>query len=99
VTELMSDWDKGYRKYPPLVVALDSITDPHNLGAIIRSAAAFDADAVVIPSRRAVGVTSTVWKTSAGAAARVQVGQVTNLNNALTEYKKAGLFTIGLDGD
>jgi len=99
VAEIMTEWEKGYRKHPPLVVALDSITDPHNLGAIIRSAAAFDADAVVIPSRRAVGVNSTVWKTSAGAAARVPVGQVTNLNNALTEYKKIGVFTIGLDGD
>lgn len=99
VTALMSDWNNGYRRTPPLVVALDSITDPHNLGAILRSASAFNADAVIIPSRRAVGVNSTVWKTSAGAAARVPVGQVTNLNNALTEYKKTGLFTIGLDGD
>lgn len=99
VTGLMSDWNNGYRRTPPLVVALDSITDPHNLGAILRSASAFSVDAVVIPSRRAVGVNSTVWKTSAGAAARVPVGQVTNLNNALTEYKKVGLFTIGLDGD
>lgn len=99
VTGFMSDWEKGYRRTPPLVVALDSITDPHNLGAILRSASAFNADAVIIPSRRSVGVTSTVWKTSAGAAARVPVGQVTNLNTALTEYKKVGLFTIGLDGD
>ena len=99
VVELMDDWEKGYRRNPPLVVALDSITDPHNLGAILRSASAFNADAVVIPSRRSVGVTSTVWKTSAGAAARVPVGQVSNLNSALTEYKKAGMFTIGLDGD
>lgn len=99
VTDLMADWDNGYRNTPPLVLALDSITDPHNLGAILRSAAAFSVDAVVIPSRRAVGVNSTVWKTSAGAAARVPVGQVSNLNNALGEYKKTGMFTIGLDGD
>lgn len=99
VAELMSDWEKGYRRQPPLVVALDSITDPHNLGAIIRSASAFNADAVIIPERRSVGVNSTVWKTSAGAAARVPVGQVSNLNNALTEYKKTGMFTIGLAGD
>lgn len=98
VTGLISDWANGYRRTPPLVVALDSITDPHNLGAILRSASAFSADAVIIPSRRAVGVNSTVWKTSAGSAARVPVGQVTNLNNALAEYKKAGLFTIGLEG-
>lgn len=99
VLGLISDWNNGYRKTPPLILALDSITDPHNLGAILRSAAAFEADAVIIPARRSVGVNSTVWKTSAGAAARVPVGQVTNLNNALTEYKKAGMFTIGLDGD
>ncbi|GAA2032551.1 23S rRNA (guanosine(2251)-2'-O)-methyltransferase RlmB [Yaniella flava] len=99
VTGLMSDWNNGYRRTPPLVIALDSITDPHNLGAILRSASAFQADGVIIPSRRAVGVNSTVWKTSAGAAARVPVGQVTNLNQALDEYKNAGLFTIGLDGD
>lgn len=98
VVELMSDWDKGYRADPPLVIALDSITDPHNLGAILRAASAFKADAVIIPARRSVGVNSTVWKTSAGAAARVPVGQVPNLNAALTEYKKAGMFTIGLDG-
>lgn len=99
VVEMMSDWEKGYRRNPPLIVALDSITDPHNLGAILRSASAFSADAVVIPARRSVGVNATVWKTSAGAAARVPVGQVSNLNTALTEYKKAGIFTIGLDGD
>lgn len=99
VTGFMSDWNSGYRKTPPLVLALDSITDPHNLGAILRSASAFRADAVIIPARRAVGVNSTVWKTSAGAAARVPVGQVPNLNAALTEYKKAGYFSIGLDGE
>src|SRR5699024_12290795 len=90
------DWNSGYRKTPPLVVALDSITDPHNLGAILRSASAFSADAVIIPARRAVGVNSTVWKTSAGAAARVPVGQVPNLNAAIPEYKKPVYSGIGL---
>src|SRR5699024_3152558 len=99
VTGLMSDWNSGYRKTPPLVVALDSITDPHNLGAILRSASAFSADAVIIPARRAGRVDSPGWEASAGAAARVPVGQGPNLNAGLTEYKKAGYFSIGLDGD
>ncbi|WFP17211.1 23S rRNA (guanosine(2251)-2'-O)-methyltransferase RlmB [Citricoccus muralis] len=96
---LMQEWDKGYLRTPPLLIALDSITDPRNLGAIIRSASAFDAHGVVVPARRSVGVTATAWKTSAGAAARVPVSQVSNLNNALVEYKKLGYFVLGLDGD
>ncbi|MGO1183333.1 MAG: 23S rRNA (guanosine(2251)-2'-O)-methyltransferase RlmB [Micrococcaceae bacterium] len=96
---LMQEWNKGYLRTPPLLIALDSITDPRNLGAIIRSASAFDAHGVVVPARRSVGVTATAWKTSAGAAARVPVSQVSNLNNALVEYKKLGYFVLGLDGD
>lgn len=96
---LMQEWNKGYLRTPPLLIALDSITDPRNLGAIIRSASAFDAHGVVVPARRSVGVTATAWKTSAGAAARVPVAQVSNLNNALVEYKKLGYFVLGLDGD
>src|SRR5699024_887564 len=99
VTGLMSDWNSGYRKTPPLVVALDSITDPHNLGAILRSASAFSADAVIIPARRAVGVNSTVWKTSAGAAARVPVGQVPSLSASLLAHQTGGDLCFGLDGD
>ena len=57
----------------PLLVALDQVTDPHNLGAVLRSAGAFGADGVIIPERRSVGVNATVWKVSAGAAARVRV--------------------------
>lgn len=95
----MEEWEKGYLRTPPLLIALDSITDPRNLGAIIRSASAFDADGVVVPSRRSVGVTATAWKTSAGAAARVPVAQVTNLNKTLVEYQKMGYFVLGLDGD
>lgn len=84
---------------PALIVAVDGLTDPRNLGAIIRSAAAFDATGVVVPQRRAVGVTPATWKTSAGAAARVKVAQATNLVRALQDYQKAGCFVIGLAGD
>ncbi|MGB3829864.1 MAG: 23S rRNA (guanosine(2251)-2'-O)-methyltransferase RlmB [Ornithinimicrobium sp.] len=83
----------------PLIVALDGITDPRNLGAILRSAGAFGAHGVVVPSRRSAGMTATAWKTSAGAAARVKVAQATNLTRALEAYRKAGFFVIGLDGD
>jgi len=83
----------------PLVIACDGITDPRNLGAIIRSAAAFGASGVLIPSRRSVGMTPSAWKTSAGAAARIPVAMAPNLNASLKEYQKAGLFVVGLDGD
>ncbi|MBN9618606.1 MAG: 23S rRNA (guanosine(2251)-2'-O)-methyltransferase RlmB, partial [Actinobacteria bacterium] len=84
---------------PPLLVALDGVTDPRNLGAVIRSALAFGAQGVVIPERRAAGVTATAWRTSAGAAARLPVAQVTNLVRALRECREAGLFIVGLDAD
>lgn len=97
--DLMQQWEKGHLRQPPLLIALDSITDPHNLGAIVRAASAFSGSAVVVPSRRSVGMTATAWKTSAGAAARVPVDQVTNLNNALGEFKKLGYFVLGLAGE
>ena len=81
-----------------LLVALDSITDPHNLGAIARSAAAFGASGIVIPSRRAAGVTATAWKASAGALSRLPIAQVTNLTRTLESLKKQGFTVIGLDG-
>ena len=83
---------------PPLIVALDGVTDPHNLGAVLRSAGAFGVDGVLVPERRAAGVTPAVWKVSAGAAARVPVARATNLVRALQDYKKAGCFVVGLDG-
>ena len=83
----------------PLLVALDQVTDPHNLGAVLRSAGAFGADGVIIPERRSVGVNATVWKVSAGAAARVPVARETNLVRTLTALKKEGCFVVGLDGD
>ena len=82
----------------PLLVALDGITDPRNLGAIIRSASAFDADGVIVPERRSVGVTATAWRTSAGAAARVPVAQAGNLNSTLVDLHRMGYFVLGLDG-
>lgn len=83
----------------PLIVALDGITDPRNLGAIIRSVGAFGGHGVVVPARRSAGMTAAAWKTSAGAAARIQVAQATNLTRTLEDYQKAGCFVIGLDSD
>ena len=83
----------------PLIVALDSVTDPRNLGAVVRSAAGFGAHGVVIPERRAAGMTASAWKTSAGAAARVPVAQVVNLTRQLKAYQQAGCMVIGLAAD
>ncbi|MGP7812467.1 23S rRNA (guanosine(2251)-2'-O)-methyltransferase RlmB [Glutamicibacter soli] len=95
--KVVKDYEKGYRTAQPLLLALDGITDPRNLGAIVRSASAFGADGVIIPERRSVGMTASAWKTSAGAAVRVPVAKCTNLTNALKEIKAAGIFVIGLD--
>ncbi|KRE36085.1 RNA methyltransferase [Janibacter sp. Soil728] len=81
----------------PLIVALDGITDPRNLGAIVRSVGAFGGHGVVVPQRRSAGMTASAWKTSAGAAARIPVAQAANLVRALEDYRKAGFFVIGLD--
>ena len=83
----------------PLVVALDQVQDPRNLGAIIRSAAAFGANGVLIPERRSAQMTAAAWKTSAGAAARIPVARATNLNRTLRAYADAGFFLVGLDGE
>ncbi|SCE81762.1 23S rRNA (guanosine2251-2'-O)-methyltransferase [Micromonospora haikouensis] len=83
----------------PLLVALDGVTDPRNLGAVIRSAAAFGAQGVFVPERRAAGITATAWRTSAGAAARVPVAQVTNLTRSLKACQDAGFMVVGLDAD
>ena len=84
-------------KEPALIVALDSVTDPRNLGAIVRSAAGFGAHGVLIPERRAAGMTASAWKTSAGAAARIPIAQATNLVRALNELKDEGCMVVGLD--
>lgn len=80
----------------PFIVALDGVTDPHNLGAIVRSAAAFGADGVVVPERRAAGVTAATWKASAGMLASVPVARATNLTRTLRAYQNAGLRVVGL---
>jgi 23S rRNA (guanosine2251-2'-O)-methyltransferase len=82
----------------PLFIALDGITDPRNLGAIIRSTAAFGGHGVIVPQRRSASVNSAAWKTSAGAAARLPVAIAPNLTTTLKDFKKQGVFILGLDG-
>lgn len=84
---------------PALLVALDNISDPRNLGAIIRSVAAFGGHGVLIPQRRSASVTAVAWRTSAGAAARVPVARATNLNRTLKDWADAGVQVVGLDAD
>ena len=84
---------------PALLVALDNISDPRNLGAIVRSVAAFGGHGVLIPQRRSAAVTAVAWRTSAGAAARVPVARATNLNRTLRDWAAAGLQVVGLDAD
>lgn len=83
----------------PLIVALDGVTDPRNLGAVVRSVSAFGGHGVVVPERRAAGMTAGAWKTSAGTAARTPVARATNLTRALEAYKKAGVVVVGLAAD
>ena len=84
---------------PPLLVALDGVTDPRNLGAVIRSAAAFGANGVLLPARRSAGVTAVAWRTSAGTAAKLPVAVATNLTRTLRSYAEAGMMIVGLDAD
>jgi 23S rRNA (guanosine2251-2'-O)-methyltransferase len=84
---------------PALLVALDNISDPRNLGAIVRSVAAFGGHGVLIPQRRSASVTAVAWRTSAGAAARVPVARAPNLTRALKNWADAGLQVIGLDAE
>ena len=83
----------------PLIIALDSVTDPRNLGAIARSATAFGAHGILVPSRRSAGVTAGAWKTSAGTLAHLPVARAANLTSTLREYREQGLFVVGLDGE
>lgn len=80
-----------------LVIVLDGVEDPHNLGAILRTADASGADGVVIPERRAAGITGTVAKSSAGASAHLPVAKVTNIARTLEDLKSRGLWIVGLD--
>ncbi|MBO0829166.1 MAG: 23S rRNA (guanosine(2251)-2'-O)-methyltransferase RlmB [Streptosporangiales bacterium] len=82
----------------PLLVALDGVTDPHNLGAIVRSVAAFGGHGVVVPERRSAGVTAAAWKASAGTLSAVPVARTVNLTRQLQRYRKRGAFVVGLAG-
>lgn len=84
---------------PPLLVALDGVTDPRNLGAVIRSAAAFGAQGVLLPGRRSAGMTAVAWRTSAGTAAKLPVAMATNLTRQLKSWAAEGLMIVGLDAD
>lgn len=81
-----------------MIVALDHVTDPHNLGAIARSATAFGAAGLLVPQRRAAPVTATAWKASAGTLARLPVARIGNLVQTLQRLQREGWFVIGLDG-
>ncbi|QLL07076.1 23S rRNA (guanosine(2251)-2'-O)-methyltransferase RlmB [Mycobacterium vicinigordonae] len=84
---------------PAMLVALDNISDPRNLGAIVRSVAAFGGHGVVIPQRRSASVTAVAWRTSAGAAARIPVARATNLTRTLKDWADRGLRVVGLDAE
>jgi 23S rRNA (guanosine2251-2'-O)-methyltransferase len=84
---------------PALLVALDNISDPRNLGAIVRSVAAFAGHGVLIPQRRSASVTAVAWRTSAGAAARIPIARATNLTRTLKDWAGRGLQLVGLDAD
>lgn len=84
---------------PPLLVALDGVTDPRNLGAVIRSAAAFGAHGVLLPQRRSAGMTAVAWRSSAGTAVNLPVAVAPNLTRQLHAYADEGLMIVGLDAD
>lgn len=84
---------------PPFIVVCDGVEDPHNLGAIIRSADCSGAHGIIIPKRRAVGLTATVSKSSAGALEHMRVAKVTNLASAIDELKERGLWIYAADMD
>jgi len=96
--EQLIDFSK-YNCANPIILALDGITDPHNVGAIIRSAEAFDCKGIIIPQRRSAGLTGTVAKVAAGALEYLQVSRVINLNRALEELKEKGFIIVGLSGE
>ncbi|OZC69739.1 23S rRNA (guanosine(2251)-2'-O)-methyltransferase RlmB [Rhodococcus sp. 06-462-5] len=82
---------------PALLVALDNITDPRNLGAVVRSVAAFGGHGVVIPQRRSASVSAVAWRTSAGAAARLPIARAVNLTRTLKDWQSKGVTVVGLD--
>lgn len=84
---------------PPFIIIADEIADPHNLGAIIRTAEAAGADGVIIPKRRSASLNATVYKTSAGAAAWLKVARVSNLVDAIKQLKKENIWVFGMEAD
>ena len=99
VKELINEFFSKKNFKNPIILALDGITDPHNLGAIISSAEAFDCKGVIIPQRRSAGLTGTVAKVAAGALEHLSVSRVVNLNRALEELKKNDFIVVGLSGE
>lgn len=95
--EMLNLMEKSNR--PPLLVILDELEDPHNLGSIIRTVECAGAHGVIIPKRRSVGLTMTVSKTSAGAVEYVPVARVTNLVQAIETLKKRGIWVVGAAGE
>ena len=91
--------DRAFSAGVPLIAALDGVTDPRNLGAVVRSVAAFGGNGVLIPERRAAGMTASAWKASAGAAARVSIARATNLTRTLSSFQDRGLLVVGLAAD
>lgn len=87
--------EAAFRGEAPLIVICDELSDPHNLGAILRSAECAGAHGVIIPKRRSVGLTATVAKASAGAIEYMKVARVTNINNAIAELKEKGVWVFG----
>lgn len=96
VEDILKSANKEHGK-PGLIVLLDGVEDPHNLGAIIRTALAAGAHGVIIPERRAAGLTDAVARASAGALAHLPVAKVTNLVRTMEELKEAGYWLVGLD--
>ncbi len=91
IADVKSNGDNG------LFVILDNITDPRNLGAVIRSVAAFGGHGVIIPERRSASVTAVAWRTSAGTAARLPVARATNITRTVQEFQRGGYQVVGLD--
>lgn len=87
------------REESPFIIILDEIEDPHNLGSIIRTAELCGAHGIIIPKRRNVGVTPTVYKTSAGAVNYMKIAKVSNINNTIDELKKENIWVYGADGE
>jgi 23S rRNA (guanosine2251-2'-O)-methyltransferase len=93
----LEDVVAGKRGAYSLIVVLDGVEDPHNLGAILRTADASGADGVLIPERRAAGITPTVTKASAGASEHLPIAKVTNIARTIEELKAMNIWTVGLD--